>query len=83
MYLADGRRQLISGLEFKNVSMRAVRDIQAVADDSKPYIVEPNDYYVRTFITPSFVVGELELNPEKPEHSTPPKLPSPVALSEK
>ncbi len=78
-YLADGRRELVRGLEFRFVSLRAFRDIQAVGDDAAPYLVEPYDCGVRHVVTPSFVVGELELTPAKPDHSLPPLLPSPLA----
>jgi TldD protein len=46
--------------------------------DSAAYLVEPNDYVPRHMITPSFVIGELELSPVKPEYSKPPTLPSPL-----
>jgi hypothetical protein len=78
LYLADGRRELIRGLEFRNVSLRALRDIQAVGKDSKPQIVEPQDATARTLITPSYVIGELELTPVTPDHSTPPIVPGPL-----
>ena len=66
------------GLEFRFVSLRAFKDIQAVMDDAAAYLVEPNDYVPRHLITPSYLVGELELSPVKPEYSTPPTLPSPL-----
>ncbi len=80
LYLADGHRELVRGLTFRNVSLRAFRDIQDVGDDAAPYLVEPNDFRVRHVITPSFTVGELEFTPAKPNHTTPPLLPSPLAL---
>lgn len=79
MYLADGHRELVRGLEFRYVSLRAFRDIQAAGDDSAPYIVEPNDGTMRHVVVPSYVVGELELTPIKAEHESPPLLPSPLA----
>jgi len=78
LYLADGRRELVRGLQFNYVSMRTFRDVQAVGDDSKPYVIEPVDCDTRTLITPSYVVGEVELTPTTPEHSTPPILISPL-----
>jgi hypothetical protein len=80
LYLADGRRELVRGLEFTYVSLRTFRDVQAVGDDAKPYIIEPVDCRTRALITPSFVIGEMELTPVTPEHSTPPILPSPLAV---
>lgn len=78
LYLADGRRELVRGLEFKYISLRAFRDIQAVGEDSQAYLVEPADYVLRHLITPSLLIGELELTPTKSENSTPPILPSPL-----
>jgi TldD protein len=78
LYLSDGHRELIRGLEFRYISLRAFRDIQAVGNDAQPYLVEPGDYVTRALITPSYLVGELELTQETPEHSTPPLLPSPL-----
>ena len=81
LYLADGRRELVRGLEFRYVSLRAFRDIQAIGDDSKSYVVEPNDLEDRSLIVPSFVVGELELTPVSPAHNTLPIMKSPLELS--
>jgi hypothetical protein len=78
LYIADGKRELVRGLEFKSVSLRAFRDIQAVVADGKPYLVEPEDNVIRHIVTPSYLVGELELMPVKPEYSSPPTVPSPV-----
>ncbi|MBS1952950.1 MAG: hypothetical protein JST89_02130 [Cyanobacteria bacterium SZAS-4] len=79
---ADGRRELIRGLEFRNISLRAFRDIQAVGDDPTVQIVEPQDSAARALVVPSFVIGELELAPVKPDHSTVPIMPSPLMQSQ-
>jgi TldD protein len=79
LYLGDGHRELVRGLEFRYVSLRTFKDIQAVGADSAAYLVEPNDYVPRHMITPSFIIGELELSPVKPEYSKPPALQSPLA----
>ncbi|MBS1991991.1 MAG: hypothetical protein JSS86_00570 [Cyanobacteria bacterium SZAS LIN-2] len=81
LYLKDGHRELVRGLEFTYVSLRTFRDVQAVGNDSRPYIVEPSDCVTRSLITPSYVIGEMELTPVAPEHSTPPILPSPLQAS--
>ncbi|CAN5277488.1 hypothetical protein BH11CYA1_BH11CYA1_10070 [soil metagenome] len=80
LFLSDGHRELVRGLEFAYVSLRTFRDVQAVGNDSKPYILEPNDCVTRTLITPSYLIGELELRPIAAEHSTPPILPSPLQV---
>jgi len=80
LYLKDGRKELLRGLEFNYVSLRAFRDIQAVGDDAAPFIIEP-DGRARHLITPSYLIGELDLRPVKPEHSTLPVVPSPIRES--
>jgi len=80
VYLKDGRRELVRGLEFKSVTLRAFKDIQAVGDDQQAYLIEPADYMIRHLITPSYLIGELELSAVRSEHVAPPKLPSPVQL---
>jgi TldD protein len=79
LYPADGRRELVRGLEFRTMSLRAFRDIQAVGNDAKAQIIEPADSNARALVIPSFVIGELELTPVTPDHSTPPILPGPLA----
>lgn len=76
--LKDGTRHLVRGLEFPSISLRAFRDIQAVGDDSATYTVEPDDCVLRDFTTPSYVVGELELQPVKAEYSSIPILSGPL-----
>lgn len=78
LYLSDGHRELVRGLEFAYVSLRTFRDVQAVGNDPKHYIVEPYDCRTRSLITPSYLIGELELMPIAPEHSAPPIVTSPL-----
>ncbi|CAN5133839.1 hypothetical protein BH10CYA1_BH10CYA1_56690 [soil metagenome] len=78
----DGKRELVRGLEFRNISLRAFRDIQAVGDDPTAQIVEPQDSAARALIIPSYVIGELELTPVKPDHSTVPIMPSPLVQNQ-
>lgn len=80
LFLTDGHRELVRGLEFAYVSLRTFRDVQVVGNDPKPFIVQPVDSWTRTLITPSYLIGELELMPIAPEHSTPPILPSPLQV---
>lgn len=74
----DGRKEYVRGLEFNSVNLRSFKDIQAVANDAAPYVVEPNDYTARHLIIPSILVGELDFRIKKPEHSTLPDVPSPL-----
>jgi len=75
----DGSEELMRGLEFKDVSLRAFRDIQAVGDDPSPQFLQPWGETLKHVITPSYIVGELELTTQNAEHATPPELPSPLA----
>ena len=78
-FVDDGRKEFLRGLEFNYVSLRAFRDIQAVGADAAPYMVEPSDYWARHIVTPSYLIGELDLRPVKPEHETPPIVPNPLS----
>ncbi|MBZ0187170.1 MAG: hypothetical protein K8F91_13060 [Candidatus Obscuribacterales bacterium] len=82
LYVDDGRKELVRGLEFNFVSLRAFRDIQAVGVDAAPYLVEPSDGRARHLIAPSYLIGELDLRPVKPEHTTLPIVESPLQLSD-
>jgi len=75
----DGSEELVRGLEFKDVSLRAFRDIQAVGDDPSPQFLQPWGEALKHVISPSYIVGELELTTQNAEHATPPELPSPLA----
>ncbi|MBS1996150.1 MAG: hypothetical protein JSS86_07565 [Cyanobacteria bacterium SZAS LIN-2] len=75
----DGSEELLRGLEFKDVSLRAFRDIQAVGDDARPQFLQPWGEVLKHVITPSYIVGELELTTQNAEHASPPELPSPLA----
>jgi hypothetical protein len=80
LYLKDGRKELVRGLEFKSVSLRAFKDIQAVGDDQQACLIEPADFMIRHLITPSYLIGELDLSPVKSDHVALPKMLSPVQL---
>jgi len=75
----DGSEELLRGLEFKDVSLRAFRDIQAVGDDAAPQFLQPWGEALKHVVSPSYIVGELELTTQNAEHATPPELPSPLA----
>jgi TldD protein len=77
----DGSEELLRGLEFKDVSLRAFRDIQAVGDDPRPQFLQPWGEVLKHVISPSYIVGELELTTQNAEHASPPELPSPLANS--
>jgi hypothetical protein len=79
LYVADGHEELVRGLEFRSVSLRAFKDIQACADDKNAYIVEPADYTTRHLITPSYIVGELDLTPIRRDFDSLPLAPNPLS----
>jgi len=54
--------------------------MQAIGADPQPFLVEPADCLTRNIVTPSFLIGELELEPTKPDHASLPILPSPLAI---
>lgn len=74
----DGRKEFLRGLEFNSVSLRSFRDIQGVGSDAAPHLVEPPDYYARQLITPSILIGELDLRVKNPEHLALPVVPAPL-----
>jgi len=80
LYLKDGHRELVRGLEFTETSLRAFRDIDCTLDDAQAYLVEPDDHNTRHLITPSYLVRELVLTQAKSENTAPPQLPGPLAL---
>jgi hypothetical protein len=82
LYLSDGHRELVRGLEFNYVSLLAFRDILSAADDDRPYTVELEDYVTRHVISPTYLVGELELAAVKGEHTSLPIMPSPLNANE-
>jgi TldD protein len=75
----DGSETMIRGIEFKDVSLRAFRDIQAVGDDAAAQFLQPWGEPLKHVVSPSYIVGELEMTTQNAEHASPPDLPSPLA----
>lgn len=71
-----GHEEIVRGGEFGNLTLRILRDIDATADDIKPYTVEAGvggglqtmGYDSSTIVTPSILVKEVEL--QKPSKQT-------------
>lgn len=78
---ADGREELLRGLQFTDVNVRILRDI--VQTDNSRYVYNyliGNDYEMpATIITPSFLIEEMELKKIDTKVKKPPVLPSPLA----
>lgn len=62
----DGHEELVRGGLFNNVSMRALRDIEATGDDAKAYPASGNQQ-LTSIIAPSVLVKEMEI--QKPERT--------------
>jgi predicted Zn-dependent protease len=66
VYAKDGRMEPVRGLEFDEVSVRALRDIVALGKDSKAYNITQSSvfrdgYFPAAIVTPSILVEEMEL----------------------
>ncbi len=66
VYAADGRIEPVRGLGFDEASVRSLRDVAALGDDSRVYnLMQPvpgiGGYYPVSIITPSILVEEMEL----------------------
>ena len=55
---ADGHEELIRDVSFGHLGTRVFRDIEACADDSKPY---PLILMAKNFVTPSILIKEVEI----------------------
>ncbi len=78
---ADGREELLRGLQFTDVNVRILRDI--VQTDNSRYVYNyliGNDYEMpATIVTPSLLIEEMELKKIDTKVKKPPVLPSPLA----
>lgn len=81
IYSKDGREELVKGFSFANISIKLLKDIVSMG----------NDYYVfnfenkgnsgdlpTSFIAPSFIIDDLELNAEKDQNKKPYFMKNPV-----
>ena len=76
IYTADGRAELVYGLQLNNVTPRSLRDIAAAGDES--YILHVSTHpYVKTIpqqsvVSPGLLLEELELEPDNTPADNPP-----------
>jgi TldD protein len=83
--IETGKEELVRGAQFGNVSLRFLRDIEATGDDTKPYLLfsgsnmlrAPDNTDLCTIVTPSILVGELELTKPSKQTTLPPILKNP------
>lgn len=66
VYAKDGRMEPVRGLEFDEVSVRALRDIVALGKDPKAFNITQSTvfrdgYFPAAIVTPSILVEEMEL----------------------
>ena len=75
--LKTGKRTLLRGGKFGPVTVRLLKDIVAVGDDSDAYPVEDvsNNYF--HLITPSILISEVEIEKED-DVRKPPLIPNPL-----
>ncbi|MBI4386314.1 MAG: hypothetical protein HY551_02930 [Elusimicrobia bacterium] len=84
VYAADGREELVRGLQFAGTGVRALKDIVAVSSDvyvhnyyqPGPYR-ENMDFVPASIVAPSILVQEVELKPIRTKPPKPPALPHP------
>ncbi|HLJ13091.1 MAG TPA: metallopeptidase TldD-related protein [Bryobacteraceae bacterium] len=85
----DGREELVRGLRFRGLNVRALKDILAASDDESvfnflnngmPFAMMGAGGYVAacTVVAPSVLFDELELERPREEQSKPPIVPPPA-----
>ncbi|CAM6006235.1 unnamed protein product [Sphagnum balticum] len=78
--VADGKEEIVRGAPFGNITMRILRDIDSVGDDTKAYtqcgatkvFALSSNLENSTIITPSILVREVELQESPKESPHPP-----------
>jgi hypothetical protein len=84
----DGREELVRGLEFRNFTVRALRDILAASDELHPFHFILNNFPLSlmgaggfvtscSVVAPSVLVEDVELAPSGNELPKPPVVPPP------
>ena len=76
VYVSDGREEPIYGINA-TLGARSLRDIIYAGDDIKAYNNVPDFRPPYSIVTPSLVVGEVELKPTDKQPSRPPMVPKP------
>ncbi|HUT85693.1 MAG TPA: metallopeptidase TldD-related protein [Elusimicrobiales bacterium] len=68
IFVSDGRKELVKGFEFSNLSLRSLRDISAASDKMESYPVNL-DSVAGSIVAPNILVEEIELKKtqRKPE----------------
>lgn len=81
VYVKDGKEELIRGMDFEGITIRALKDIAEAGDDSYVYnfLIGHNPEFPASIVAPSILVEELELKKTEAKPSKPPILKSPFA----
>jgi hypothetical protein len=79
VYVADGREELVRGIEFGQVQVRVLRRILASGNQAYVYNATSGLGVPAAIVAPSVVFEELEVSKIIQEFDKPPLLPSPLA----
>jgi hypothetical protein len=77
----DGTEQLVRGAQFNNINDRTLRDIEATADDAQAWPILTNQT-IKSIITPSILISEVEIQKSDRNASKPPLLKNPLFENE-
>lgn len=75
--ISDGKEELVRGARFSNVTLRALRDIEATGSDAREYAVVRGMQGVASLVTPSILLKEIEVQKPGKETEKPPALQNP------
>jgi TldD protein len=77
----DGREEAVRGMEFKNVTVRILKDVLGTDDQAfvYNYLLNNDPEMPSSIVTPSILVEEMELKKSEEKIMKPPLLPSPLA----
>jgi hypothetical protein len=76
--VADGKEELVRGATFGKLTLRALRDIDCMGDDTKAYpVLQGGSQEIGGLVTPSVLLKEIELAKPSKENEKPPVLKNP------
>lgn len=81
VYASDAREEPVRGMEFEGMTVRTLKDIMAVADDTHVYnfMMGRNFEMPASIVSPSVLIEEIELKKTEKKPSKPPLLKSPLS----
>lgn len=77
LYVEDGREELARGTRFGKLTLRVLRDIEALGDDARAYPVSQGGGEVGSLVAPSVLLKEIEVLKPPQESEKPPVLKNP------